>query len=115
MKKYSNPLIVAVFLVTGGLLSGIPVFNHSIQITESASAHRNTAFFISTAQGAENMATLFGVRNIPPVSAVSLNSAPDRRLVFSVTLGAISNISATASVHQDGTSSESVYVSSLSR
>lgn len=115
MKKYSNPLIVAIFFVTGGLLLGIPVFNHNIQITESASAHRDMAFFISTAQGAENTATLFGVRNVPPVSAVSLDRASDRRSIFSITLGAVSAMSAATGVHQDGTSSEPVHISSLSR
>jgi hypothetical protein len=89
MKKDNSPLIVAVFLVIGGLLSGASFFADKTGVVSVAAAHRNASFLISTAQGAVNTATLFGARAIPPVSAVSGESAPDPRLLFSATLGTV--------------------------
>lgn len=82
-------MIVAVFLVIGGLLSGISAFNNRTGTTDIVLASRKAEFFISTAQGAESAATLLGDRIPSSVTAVSDESVPDQRLVFSTTLGAV--------------------------
>jgi len=89
MKKDNGPLIVAVFLVIGGLLSGATVLNSRMQGTEVLSNHRNNDFFISIARGAENAAALFGARTLSSITAVSANGGPYSKVVFSPTLGAI--------------------------
>ncbi len=83
------PLIVAVFLAIGGLLSGVSVLNGKTGIVEVASARRSSEFLISTAQGAETTATLFGTRTLSPVAAVSGDGVLDQKSIFSDTLGAV--------------------------
>jgi hypothetical protein len=117
MKRDNSPLIVAVFLVVVGLLSGVSVFDGKAGATEVASARRSAEFFISTAQGAENATTLFSARTLSPITAVSDASAPNPRFVYSTALGAVKDIgmSAEAGADPQKASSEPVHVSSLSR
>ena len=109
--------MVAVFLVIGGLVSGFSIFSTKAEIAEIASVRRNAQFLISTAQGAENAATLFGARTLSPVVAVSDDSAMDLMATFSPTLGAVrsNDAFAGAAPNQAATTSESAYTSSLSR
>jgi len=94
MKKDNAPLIVAIFLVMGGLLSGILISENSTGIVRAASAHQETTFFISTARGAENVTTLLGARIPSPVTAVSDNSGSNTKSIFSNTLGAVKDAGA---------------------
>jgi hypothetical protein len=112
MKKDNGPLIVAVFLAIGGLLSGVAIFRDGTRVADITSVRRNVAFFIPTAQGAENAAMLFGARTPYPVTAVSGNEAQAPELVFSVTLGAVKD---PGSDIDQRTSSTPRYNSSLSR
>jgi hypothetical protein len=89
MKKDTKPLIVAVFLVIGGLLANGLFSQANTQVTETALSERGGAFFISTAQGAESIATLFGERTASAISAVSSDDIPEQRAIFSVASGAI--------------------------
>ena len=108
MKKDNLPLIVAVFLATGGLLSGVSALGNKTGITEVASTRRSAEFFISTAQGAQNAATLFGAQTLSPVTAVSGNGALNSKSVFSVSLGAVKDSGSSFGLKQ-------AQVSSLSR
>lgn len=83
------PLIVAIFLVIGGLLSSLSILGSKTGAIEVASAHRSTEFLISTAQGAEIAATLFGAQTPSPVTAVSGDGTLNARSVFSAMLGAV--------------------------
>jgi hypothetical protein len=91
-KKETKPLIVAIFLVTGGLLSGAPLFRPSTGINETNSSGPKGTFFVSSAQGAENTTALFGEKTIPPVSAISGDNAPSQGSIFSVASGAIRDL-----------------------
>jgi hypothetical protein len=98
MKKDNKPLIVAIFLVSAGLLSA--VFPFRTVATLAVSAHHGGAFLISTAKGAENTSALFGSRTTPAVFAVSGNNASSSKAAFSATPGVIEDFG---------------YISSLSR
>ena len=89
MKKNDMPLIVAVFLVIGGFLSGISLLSSQTGIRETAAARRDTEFLIPTAQGAENAAALFSARILPQVTAVSNSNIPSLRAIVFVASGAI--------------------------
>jgi hypothetical protein len=91
MKKDSVPLIMAIFLVVGGLFSTM-LLNNGTGITEASPAHRSAEFFISTAQGAESSAALFGARTLSSLTAVSGDGTLDIRSAFSVNLGAVENV-----------------------
>jgi len=84
---------VAIFLVIGGLLSNTPLFHPSIGTTETVLSRQKGSFFVSTAQGAENITALFGERTISPVSAISGNSTLGQGSIFSVVSGAIRDFS----------------------
>ncbi len=84
------PLVAAVFLVIGGLFSGSFVFVHPRGgITEVAPAHRDSEFFISTAQGAETAGALLDQRIPSPVSAVANSGILETRSVFFSSFGAV--------------------------
>jgi len=89
MKKGNRPLIVAVFLVIGGLASATSVIQNGTHAAEVVSTHRSGEFFIPTAQGAENAATLFSMRTLSPITAVSSDNTQGQRLVFSAAQGAV--------------------------
>ena len=87
IKKDSKPLIVAIFLVLGGLFSvAVPSRKTA---TIAVSAHQAGAFFISTAKGAENTSALFGLRTTPAVFTVSGNGTSSSGAAFSATLGVV--------------------------
>jgi|GEM_PF-1724392 hypothetical protein len=91
MKKDNVPLIVAIFLVMGGLLSGAFVFGNNggeTQVTPS----RGSGFFISAARGAEGATMFLGIQVPSPITAVSNNSELNTKSVFSNTLGAVKDI-----------------------
>jgi len=85
-------LIVAIFLVTGGLLSSAPLFHPARGTREAALSRPKGTFFVSTAQGAENITALFGEKTIRPVSAISGDSAPSQGSIFSIASGAIRDL-----------------------
>ena len=89
-------MIVAVFLVIGGLLSGVFVFKNQTVTTGAVSGGRNAEFFISTAQGAENAAMLFGTQPLSPIAAVSGDGATSSGKVFFTALGAVKDAGAPA-------------------
>ena len=89
-------MIVAVFLVIGGFLSGISVIDSRTGVVEVAAGNRGAGFFISRAQGAENATMLLGARAPSPVVAVSDNSVLNPKLVFSTNLGAVKSAGAFA-------------------
>ena len=80
---------MAIFLVTGGLLSSVSIFHASTGIIETTSPGQKGVFFISAAQGAENITALFGEQIATPLSAVSEDNAPNQRIAFFVASGAI--------------------------
>ncbi len=89
MKKDIAPLLVAVFLVIGGLASSAFVAGNNGGILEVASAHHDGEFFITAAQGAETAGALLGERLPSPVSALSNSSILESRSIFFVSLGAV--------------------------
>jgi hypothetical protein len=99
MKKDTKPLIVAVFLVTGGLLVSAFASRVPAQMTETATAHQDGAFFISTAQGAENTAALFGGQTVSAISAVSGDSVSGPKAIFFVASGAIKDPGTSVKMH----------------
>jgi hypothetical protein len=88
IKNDGKPLIVAIFLVAGGLALGACSFQ-KVAGTVAVSTQRDGAFFISTANGAENASTLFGARVIPPVSALTDDNETYTHSAFSPASGAI--------------------------
>ena len=116
MKKDNSPLIVAVFLAIGGLLSSPFVFNSGTGMANVAAAGRDAGFLISSARGAENAAALFSAQAPSPVAAVSDGGTLDPKSVFSTELGAVKSGGAFAAfgASQQETSSEP-QTSSLSR
>jgi hypothetical protein len=94
INKDNRPLIVAVFLVIAGLLSGASVFKNQTGIARAVSGGQKDEFFISIAQGAENTAMLFGARSLSPIAAVSGDGATSSGKVFFTALGAVKDVGA---------------------
>ncbi len=83
-------MVVAVFLVIGGLFSGIFVFANKTGAGDTISARRNAELFIATAQGAENGTALLDTQNLSSGAVIfDGNDASDSKPTFSATLGAI--------------------------
>ena len=88
MKKDAQPLIVAIFLAVIGLGSQ-PFISAVGRVAGTVFPSRNGDFFISTAQGAENVAAFFSAHQRLPISAVSGEETFNERSVFFTTSGAI--------------------------
>jgi hypothetical protein len=103
MKKDNVPLIVAIFLVIGGLFSGAFVLGNNTGEMQVSSG-RGSDFFISAARGAEGATMFLGTRIPSPITAVSNNSELNTRSVFSDTLGAVKDIGTLGSIQSSSLS-----------